>query len=420
MIVSIHRPGSRKNNLKKLIAAFLAAVILGCAMTTTTVVAASNLITTSVECDGETVTVSTFSNDPYAIIEKAGVQVGNFDKVELDNFDAESVNNEIVVKRAFPVTINVAGEESVKYMVSGTVSDALKTAGVKIKKQDAVNLPLDKEITEETEVSVRKAITVTVSADGKVKTVYAFGGTVEDILNNEKITLSQDDIVKPGIKEKVKNNTEIKVTRVSFKEEVKEEPIAFKTVEKKTDKLYVGQKKVEQKGQNGAEKTYSVARYVNGELKDRAVIVKKRIKEPIDEIVAVGTKKYVRPVSSVKSSRVISEIAPPSPIELDSKGRPVHYKKLITGSGTAYYGGGITATGAKAMPGRIAVNPRQIPYGTKMYVVSSDGKYVYGYCIASDTGGFARKGSAVADLYFHTYNECVQFGRRNIDIYILP
>lgn len=43
------------------------------------------------------------------------------------------------------------------------------------------------------------------------------------------------------------------------------------------------------------------------------------------------------------------------------------------------------------MPGHIAVNPKQFPYGTELYIVSLDGKFVYGYCMAADTGGFARE-----------------------------
>ena len=72
------------------------------------------------------------------------------------------------------------------------------------------------------------------------------------------------------------------------------------------------------------------------------------------------------------------------------------------------------------MPGRVAVNPKQIPYGTKMYIVSSDGKYVYGYSVAADTGGFTWNGSGtLIDLYMYSYADCVNFGRRTVEVYIL-
>ena len=52
-----------------------------------------------------------------------------------------------------------------------------------------------------------------------------------------------------------------------------------------------------------------------------------------------------------------------------------------------------------------------------MYIVSNDGQYVYGYCVAEDTGS-AIKGYKV-DLYFNTIAECYAFGVRTCTLYIL-
>ena len=48
---------------------------------------------------------------------------------------------------------------------------------------------------------------------------------------------------------------------------------------------------------------------------------------------------------------------------------------------------------------------------------NADGEYIYGYCVAEDTGGLI-KGNLV-DLYYDTHDECIQFGRRDIIIYFL-
>lgn len=88
--------------------------------------------------------------------------------------------------------------------------------------------------------------------------------------------------------------------------------------------------------------------------------------------------------------------------------------------GTAYTAGvGVvgttTATGTKVREGVVAVDKRVLPLGTKVYVVSNDGAYVYGFAIAEDTGV---RGNAI-DLYMDTYRECIQFGRRGCTVYIL-
>lgn len=114
------------------------------------------------------------------------------------------------------------------------------------------------------------------------------------------------------------------------------------------------------------------------------------------------------------------EPEPPAPagdtITTDS-GTVLRYSQKLTMEATAYTGGGTTATGTSARYGAIAVDPKVIPYGTRMYIVTSDGKWVYGEATAEDCGG-AVKGNII-DLYFDNYNTCIQFGRRDCTVYIL-
>ena len=107
-------------------------------------------------------------------------------------------------------------------------------------------------------------------------------------------------------------------------------------------------------------------------------------------------------------------------VEVDANGVPLHYKQLIVGKATAYYGGTLTATGTRPVPGCVAVDPREIPYGTRMYITSSDGSIVYGYAVAEDTGGFIYwPNGATVDLFMWTYEDCCVWGWRNANIYIL-
>ena len=111
-------------------------------------------------------------------------------------------------------------------------------------------------------------------------------------------------------------------------------------------------------------------------------------------------------------------------VELDENGVPKNYSRKLTGRATAYCstepGGNHTATGKEVQVGYVAVNPKIIPYGTKMYIKTADNRYIYGCAVAEDTGGFINwSNPPIADLYFDTEAECYQFGIRNIEIYIL-
>jgi len=83
--------------------------------------------------------------------------------------------------------------------------------------------------------------------------------------------------------------------------------------------------------------------------------------------------------------------------------------------GNKWYG--ITATGTRAKVGTIAVDPRVIPLGTKVYVEGLYGAKNYGYATAEDTGG-AIKGKII-DLYFDTHRETINWGRQQVKVYIL-
>ena len=87
-------------------------------------------------------------------------------------------------------------------------------------------------------------------------------------------------------------------------------------------------------------------------------------------------------------------------------------KRLQVGA-TAYTNDPITSTGTKPTEGRtIAVDPRIIPYGTKVYIPQFDRVF-----IAEDCGS-AIKGNRI-DIYMDDYDRCIDWGFKTIDIYIL-
>ncbi len=108
-------------------------------------------------------------------------------------------------------------------------------------------------------------------------------------------------------------------------------------------------------------------------------------------------------------------------ILITAEGEELRYSSVIEVSATAYtterQENKITATGTVAHVGGIAVDPKVIPYGTKMYIVSKAGAWAYGYAVAEDCGG-GIKGNKV-DLFLDTYDECIQFGVRKALVYII-
>ena len=116
----------------------------------------------------------------------------------------------------------------------------------------------------------------------------------------------------------------------------------------------------------------------------------------------------------------ISEIPVPDSVRFDENGIPLNYRYKISGKSTTYIMGHTTATGTSVHPGVVAVNPRIIPYGTKMYIVANDGSgAIYGYASAEDTGGFIYMDNGpLVDMYVWTMNDVYAWGNHPVDIYI--
>ena len=92
------------------------------------------------------------------------------------------------------------------------------------------------------------------------------------------------------------------------------------------------------------------------------------------------------------------------------------YSRKVVMEASAYLstdggGHGITATGVMATRGIVAVDPNVIPLGSKVFIPG------YGVALAADTGGYII-GNRI-DLVMDTYSEAMNFGRRDIDVYIL-
>lgn len=393
------------------------------------IVTVSGANTVRIYVNGEEHEISTHRTSAEDILLQSGIEYDE-DTDYIDDSLLDS-NGIIALEKVGDVTIT-DGEKSISYRGHGLVSDIIKEAGITLGDYDEVEgCSLNDYVTDGLEIKIKRAFSVTISADGDLTTVYMCSGTVADALNKAVITYDDDDIISHPLDEQITQNSTVKLTRIEYVERTDTQEIKYSVKEEKTATLNKGQSKIKQKGINGEKKLTYTDKYVDGELTESTLKNTEITKEAVQEIRLVGTKSVAQAASAgVKASGVklasgvktISVITPPSSLKLTANNTPASYKKKYVGTASAYYGGGRTATGKSVKPGYVAVNPKQIPYHTAMWIVSNDGKFVYGYSFAEDTGGFTRwtgSRSTLCDLYMNTYSECASFGRRSVTIYVL-
>ncbi len=329
----------------------------------------------------------------------------------------------------------------VVHSVSEDVSQALKEAELCSENYRIVSSGTAENVTS---VEIEYVFPVYITVANQTVEYFTAGGTVGEILQETGHTVDRFDLIQPAADTEISETTYIDYTNIDYKTVEKQEKIAHGTKTVKSASLAKGKEKVV-KGSDGLQQVSYSVKYVNGVEKSRQKQDVKVLKKAVDTVRTVGTKVAVTTAKKKTTSskltpkqrvlasvgnvaiafkngvKAISKLLPTQTVELDQNNRPVNYTKKITVGATAYtHTGHNCATGVKPKPGYIAVNPKLIPYGTKMFIVSKDGKFVYGYAVAADTGGFAKKRPNNVDLFFDTLAECYKFGRRDVVIYFLP
>lgn len=191
------------------------------------------------------------------------------------------------------------------------------------------------------------------------------------------------------------------------------EAVPFETVYYDDPTLPLGVEKVLTQGKSGQTLCTASVTYENGVEVSRTLLQKSVRTHPISQVVARGT------ASGKRDSR-LPEIR--DGLIYTAEGDVLSYVDVVKVRATAYscedyVTPGITYTGTEPRVGEIAVDPKVIPLGTRVFVVSDDGQYVYGVATAEDIGG-GIKGNRI-DLYYDTIAECFQFGDRACTVYIL-
>ena len=156
-----------------------------------------------------------------------------------------------------------------------------------------------------------------------------------------------------------------------------------KVIKKDDSSMNEGETKVVQKGKNGKAKvTYKIT-YIDGKESKR--------------------KKIKTVVVTPKQNKIIKE---GTRVTIDG----FAYTRKLVVKAYSYTGGGTTAMGTPARVGEIAVDPRVIPLGSKVYIEGIGVRY------AEYTGGNI-KGNTI-DIYMNTLSECRSWGVRYVTIYI--
>lgn len=319
----------------------------------------SRVKTVKVDWDGDVKTVHTAVCDPAEILDRMDIEPGRDDVVTYSGFES-----------------------------SGFFGDYAETTA---------------------EISIRSAFDIEIEADKlRYHVLAAEGDTVADALYASGLEVRGTDYISASAEKTVEPGDSIKITRVDYIITTEEETIPRGQTYRGTSLISGGKTVLLSYGKNGTLlKTYE-QKIVDGVMEDMTLVSEDVIKKASDDTYIVGDGSAISPLDYGYS--IVN-------------GVPSSYTAVYENvRATGYYApaGSGTASGRRAQVGYVAVDPKIIPYGTKLWIVAhGNSGFVYGYALAADTGGAMLSGKNFVDLYYDTYYECVLNGLRYVDVYVL-
>lgn len=268
------------------------------------------------------------------------------------------------------------------------------------------------------EITVQRGINLVIDLYGEKMSVVSYGETIAELIKRLELDVASDAIVSIPMNAVVSEGMVVRIYTTALSSSGYTTEIPFETVYQKTDLLKKGTEVILTPGVNGTKLITEEITYVNGDETKRVVVSEKVTAEPVTQVVAVGTGSGSNPVIGGTSGKPIIGDG----VIITPDGQVLKYKGVQTFQATAYTHTDpgcnmITSTGTTVHIGTVAVDPRLVPYGTKMYIVSTDGRIVYGVSAAEDCGGDIKNNRI--DLYYPTYEDCIKFGRRNCYVFFL-
>ncbi|WP_323139589.1 MULTISPECIES: ubiquitin-like domain-containing protein [unclassified Streptomyces] len=262
---------------------------------TTAFVAADKSVRLTV--DGEPRTLHTFADDVDELLAAEGVGVGPHDLVAPARGEALDDGDEIVVRYGRPVRLTLDGQSRQVWTTAGTVEGALRQFGIRVEGA-SLSAPRTAPVPRAgLTLAVRTERSVTFMADGRESTIRTNAATVQEALGQAGITLQGQDTTSVPPASFPRDGQTVTVLRITGTREVREERIPYETERTEDDDLFAGTEVVERAGRPGARRVTYALRTVNGVRQKPRKVAEEIVREPVTQLVTVGTKPLPTSVS---------------------------------------------------------------------------------------------------------------------------
>ncbi len=289
--------------------------------------------------------------------------------------DQTSLPQTLEIGRFVTITILDGGQQQTVRTATQTVGAALAEAGIAVYGSDGVTPTLGAWLQPNMTIQVRRSFPLTIVVDGRIIQIRSHHSSVLDVLAEAGIGLVGYDYTNPGPETPLKANDTIQVIRVTEDFRLVDQPVQYQTLWQASDQLDLDTTALISAGQPGIQRQRIRVRYENGQEVSQTVDGEWVAQQPVNQVIGYGTRISVRTIDT-----------PEGPLEYWRvvRMRVTSYTAASSGKAPDHPQYGITASGAPAGNGVVAIDRSVVPFRSYVYVPG------YGRALAGDTGGGVR------------------------------
>ena len=311
--------------------------------------------------DGVTRILRSPLNDPLALLAESGLALAPGDSLYVNGqrfdpawtMDPASPLTRLELRRPQPFLLQDGDNLRNLRSSARSVGEALLEHGIALREGDVLHPPAATSLVANMTLQLRRALPLTLHADGASRALRLPGETVAEALAAAGLQLAGEDYSIPPGDTTLVAGMQLRVIRVHEEVVYERETLPHRTLTQADPDLELDQRRVLQQGQDGIRGLPQRIRYENGVEVGRERGEVEMLQEARDHIIGLGSKIVLRSINTPQGPR--------------------QYWRVLRMKATSYHPGSqgnstATATGAFLRKGVVASNPKVIPYGTEVYV----------------------------------------------------
>jgi resuscitation-promoting factor RpfB len=312
---------------KRALTVMIAAVTLAVVATGAGYATMSKTVTLSL--DGRAQEVRVLGDTVADVLASQNIHVGKHDVVVPSPKSEITDGTAVAVKFGRPLDLTVDGDETRYWVTATDVTAAFEQIGLRFA-DAALSVSRSASLGRDgldLDVVTEKKLTVKI-AGAKPSQEQITALTVGQALNELGVDIDKHDKVEPGLGATIEDGDRIVFTDIRKRTKRVTESIGFDTVEREDAEMYKGETETVRSGEAGERKVVYRLTIRNGKVVDRKALEVDVIRDPVDEIVKVGTKERAVATNYASGNSVWDQLA-----QCESGGN------WAINTGNGYYGG---------------------------------------------------------------------------------